>query len=280
MFRFVLALAASAFAYTDLFAPLTIEHIGSSAYLDTIRVTTTLVNKGTTTAYSPLYPTPYTVVVVGVDSFNIESHQIPSIQAGYYWEFVDTMVVIMGAHSIQTWCDPLGAWGESGGEKVNNVRSQAFNFRPTIQIVRDTVVIYDTLEVHDTLKVVQKDTVTITERDTIKVVNFDTVKVTLHDTTRITILDTIIKNDTIRIVSRDTVIKHDTVKYCPPTQAMAKTASAPPRPEVHAAVYNAVGQLVWEGPLRQGGYPPIRLKQGLHILVQNGQVHRFRVAYK
>jgi hypothetical protein len=262
MLKIILLLAVSAFSYPDLYAPLTIDLIGKSKLFDTILVTTDLVNKGTTTAYSPIYPSTYTAVNVGVDSFNIRLHYAASIQAGYFYEFYDTIVVIGGPHSIQTWCDPLGRWAEGGGEVNNNVRSQYFNFRP--QIIRDTILLIDTLVVRDTLKIVQKDTV----------------KITLRDTLRISIRDTIIKNDTIRVVQRDTVIKTDTIKvYTPPT-TFAKTSGSYLKPIVHTTVYNSVGQPVWSGLAPQGGFPQVRLKQGLHLIVQGDNARRFRVAYK
>ncbi len=251
----------SIWALPDLFAPLSIDLIGKSQLFDTILVTTDLVNKGTSTAYSPTYPSKYLAVSIGVDSFNIRSHDAASVMPGYFIEFKDTLVVIGGPHSIQTWCDPLIKWGESGGGINNNVRSQYFNFRP--QIIRDTIILIDTLIVRDTLKIVQKDTVNITLRDTV----------------RISITDTITKFDTVRVVQRDTIIKTDTVKvYQPPT--FAKTSGKYLRPNVETTVYNAFGQPVWSGIAPQGGFPQVRLKQGIHLIVQGKEARRFRVAYK
>jgi hypothetical protein len=261
MLKIVLLLAVSVFSYPDLYAPLTIDLKSSSQYFDTIIVTTDLINKGSTPAFSPLYPTTYTALSVGVDSFNIRVHSVASIQPGYFLEFADTIIVIGGPHSIQTWCDPLGKWGEGGAEVNNNVRSQYFNFRP--QIIRDTILLIDTVVVRDTLKIVQKDTV----------------KITLKDTLRISIRDTIIKNDTIRVVQRDTVIKTDTIKvYLSPT--FAKTSGSYIKPNVQTMVYNAIGQPVWSGLAPQGGFPSVRLKQGLHLIIQGNDARRFRVAYK
>lgn len=256
----IAVLASKSPALPDLVAPFDIRLINSSAFFDTLEIRSYLLNKGTTTAFSPLYPEDYPVLTVGVDSFNIRGHDMVSLSAGYYREFVDTIVVIQGPGSIHSWCDLLRAWDEGAGQINNNVRSQAFNFHP--KIIRDTVVLYDTLVIRDTLKIVEKDTVIITLKDTI----------------RVTVRDTIIKKDTIRVTIRDTVIRVDTVKYCPPT--LAKAGRFGRGPAVASVVYNAVGQPVWRGSLPVGEYPPVRLKQGLHLLVQGQRAHRFRVAYK
>jgi hypothetical protein len=231
----LLALVASVpRAAVDLVAPFDVRLLGSNVLFDTVEITTYLLNKGTTQAVSPVALSPYLAVAIGVDSFNIRSHDIYTLSPGYYLDFTDTITVIRGAHSFHTWCDPLGAWNESN--ENNNVRSQAVNYRPAV--IFDTIVLYDTLVIRDTVRI--------------------------HDTVKVTV--------------RDTVIKKDTVKYCPPS--MAKASAAALRPAVASTVYNAIGQPVWAGALREGEYPPIRLKQGLHLLVQGARVHRFRVAYK
>lgn len=256
-----LCLASRLFALPDFIAPFDLRLIHSSTLFDTVEVTTYLINKGTTVATSPLYPSPYTAVSVGVDSFNIRTHDVYTLSAGFYLEFKDTITIIRGAHSFHTWCDPLVAFNESNVN--NNVRSQPVNYHPAV--VRDTIVLYDTLVRVDTLKTIQKDTVKIVERDTLRITERDTIRITLRDTIRAT--------DTVRVVVRDTI-------YIPQVPSLAKASARLARPAVQTEVYNAIGQLVWSGRLRDGEYPPVRLKQGLHLLVQGSRAHRFRVAYR
>jgi hypothetical protein len=263
MLKWIMVLAGVSYSAVDLKAPFDVRKLGSSALFDTVEISTFLINDGSTTAISPLYPSTYSAVTVGTDTLaNLRLHSVATINPKSYWSFVDTLVVIRGPFTISTWCDPLHAWGEGGYEVGNNVRSQAFNFHPTIQVVIDTVVLYDTLRIRDTLKVVEKDTVSIT----------------LHDTTRVTVTDTIFQKDTIRVTVRDTVVKKDTVKYCPPT--LAKAASRASQAPVASVVYNAAGVKVWEGLLLPGAYPPAGLRAGLHLIVQGDQARRFRIAYR
>lgn len=252
----------ASFANVDFKAPFDVRKLGSTNLFDTVEVTSYLINDGTSAGTSPLFPSPYPALSVGVDSFNIRGHSIASLNGKTYLVLLDTVVVVRGPFTIFSWCDPLHAWGESGGEVVNNVRSQAFNFHPAIQQIHDTTVVYDTLRFRDTLQVVEKDTI----------------RINLHDTTRVTVLDTIFQHDTIRVVVRDTIVKRDTIRIGPPT--LAKAASLKYLVPTASTVYNAAGVVVWEGLLLPGAYPPAGLRPGLHLIVQGERARRFRVAYR
>ncbi len=240
MYRIIFLLAVSVFATPDLVAPFTVDLLNSkSAYFDTIQVTTYLQNRGNVA--TPIQSFNWTAVSIGVDSFTIDAHQIyagNSLNPNNFFEFKDTVQIIKGPFSIHTNADPLQISGEGGGDKVNNVRSQSFNFHP--KIIQDTILLIDTLRIHDT------------------------VKVAIHDTVKITL--------------RDTVIKRDTIKYCPPT--LAKTSGRFLKPLVSTTVFNARGQPEWTGMVLEGEFPQVRLKQGLHLLIQGQQVRRFQVVYK
>lgn len=153
-------------AQPDLVAPFTVDLLSSShALWDTIEVTTWLINKGDLTAWSPLYPSDYTALSLGFDSLQLRNHSIPYLDAGYYVEFIDTLVVMKAPFCVVTWCAPLGEFGEGGGQKVNNVRGVAFDFYPetvydtTYILVYDTVIVHDTTVTTDTL--VMHDTVVV-----------------------------------------------------------------------------------------------------------------------
>jgi hypothetical protein len=259
--KWLLLFCSAIGATPDLIAPFTVDLIRKGSFIDSIEVTTYLVNNGTSVA-APTYPNFLLDVSIGIDSFQVRSHSTLFLTTGNVLIYKDTIATIAGPFSITTWCDPLHAWGEGGGELVNNVRSQAYNFHPTILLLHDTTVVYDTLRFHDTLKVVEKDTV----------------KINLHDTTRVTLRDTIFQRDTIRVVIRDTVIKRDTIRVGPPT--LAKAASLAYQKPVASIVYDAVGVKVWEGMLQPGGYPPAGLRPGLHLIVQGDKARRFRIAYR
>lgn len=263
MIKWFMLLAVSVSAAPDLVAPFTIDLKSNKGVWDTIIVTTYLGNVGTTATLPQTFDA--TIFSAGVDSFNLFGHRIPAtlvLNPGSMVVYRDTLTVRPGPFSIFTWCDPLGFLGEGGGELVNNVRSQAYNFYPTVRQIHDTTVVYDTLRFRDTLRIVEKDTI----------------RITLHDTTRVSVTDTIFQQDTIRVVVRDTVVKKDTVKYCPPT--LAKAGSVARLVPVASVVYTAAGVKVWEGSLPLGGYPPSGLRPGLHLIVQGDQTRRFRVAYR
>ena len=150
MLRIVLLLAASVMAGPDLVAPFTVDLVSTKHPLwDTVQVTAYLLNLGSTD--TPVHTFDAVILDVRMDSvpFGPKSHSIPTglvLGAGKSVVLASQGIVPKGPFSIATWCDPLGHFGEGGGQVANNVRSQAYNFYP--KVIRDTVKVV----VHDTVK--------------------------------------------------------------------------------------------------------------------------------
>lgn len=147
MLKCILLIAGTACATPDLVAPFTVDLISQQGALDTIIVTTYLTNIGN--AETTVRTFDAQIVSIGIDSLNIRGHQIPAnkvLSPGGLVIYKDTIAMIPHPFSIFTWCDPLGSLGEGGGEVVNNVRTQGYNYYP--QVIRDTV----RVAVHDTVQ--------------------------------------------------------------------------------------------------------------------------------
>jgi hypothetical protein len=277
---FILVITALGYSYPDLVCPLGWKHIGSTSnkLIDSFEVHSYLQNRGDQTATSPLYPSEYSALTIGVDSFNIKNHSIITLNAGYFREFVDTITVLAISFSVHSHCDPLGYF-QNGWNVNNDVYSYGVNIHPTIKYDTVTLVHYDTVNqsfyVHDTTRI--KDTLRITTQ--------------IHDTLRIVtqIRDTIIKSDTLRITKTDTLRftksdtvyridtlwKHDTLK----TSAAPLAGLAKQRSKVYGEIYNVIGQCVWKGYEIEGAIPRIKYSQGIHVLIQGSKRKMFRVLY-
>jgi hypothetical protein len=249
----VLFLAGLGFSYPDLVCPLGWKYLGStsSKIIDSFEVHSYLENRGDQAAVSPLYPSSYMAVAIGVDSLNYMSHPIISLSAGYFQEFVDTITVIAVPFSLHSHADPIGKF-QNGWNVINDVYSYAIDIHPTIKFDTVRIVLIDTLKLHDTTRI------------------NDTLRITLHDTTKITL------KDTVRITKTDTLTVHDTLQ---------KTALRFAKVRVHNAVvfgeiYNIRGQKVWTGFSEIGTFPTMKLAEGMHLLVQGEKKVRFRVLYK
>jgi hypothetical protein len=245
------------FAYCDLFAPATVRMLSDKHPLwDTIEITTSVENISTTdTAKSPLYPSDFTVLKVGIDSLWFGNlHRAYKFQPWSFTIYKDTAIVLKTPFSLYTWIDPLHAWNEGGAEVYNNVLSWTYNFHPEIT--------------YDTVRLVLTDTL----RDTVR----------LHDTLTIVRRDTIIHKDTLTLTKRDTLIHNDTIVVYDtiyPTAGMTKKIYAAMRPAVHTEIYNIVGQLVWNGNSPEGIIPRIKLPQGTCMMIQGDKRKLLKVSY-
>ena len=279
---FVLAITALGFSYPDLVCPLGWKYLGSTAnkIIDTFEVHSYLQNRGDSIAISPLYPSSYTALIIGVDSLNYKSHSIVTLSPGYFLEFIDTIAVLAAPFSIHSHCDPIGYF-QNHWNVVNDVYSYGINIHPTIQFDTITIVHYDTVNqtfyFHDTTRI--KDTIRITTQ--------------IHDTLRIVtqIRDTVIKSDTIRTIKTDTLRftksdtvyhidtlwKHDTLKI---TNAKQLAKNIAPRNMVYGEIYNILGQCVWKGTCEEGIFPRIKFAQGTHLFIQGNKRKLFKVVYK
>jgi hypothetical protein len=252
-FLIVLLLAITGFSYPDLVCPLGWKYLSSTSdkIIDSFEVYSYLENRGDLAAVSPVYPSSYISLVIGVDSFNIRNHSIVSLSAGYFQEFVDTIAVLALPFSIHSHCDPLG--GIQNGWNVNNdVYSYAINIHPSIVFDTVRIVLIDTLRLHDTTKI------------------NDTLRITLHDTTKITL------KDTIRITKTDTITVHDTLQKTQIGLAKGKALNA----SIYGEIYNIRGQEVWAGYSEVGAFPSMKLAEGMHLFVQGKRKIPFRVLYR
>lgn len=150
MFRIVLLLAASAFSFSDLVGPFTVDVISTKNPLwDTIQVTTYVSNIGTTKTITNT--SDFQVASVGIDSFfPLKNHVMPAnffLSAGGLAVFKDTLIAFHGPFAIVTQVDPIHVFQEYA--IGNDTRSQGYNFYPTI--IRDTLLLVDTLLIHDTV---------------------------------------------------------------------------------------------------------------------------------
>jgi hypothetical protein len=93
-----------------------------------------------------------------------------------------------------------------------------------------------------------------------------------------TVHDTVLLIDTLKLAVHDTVkiTVHDTVKIA--SAAAPKFSAAVV--SVPSTVYDAIGRPEWSGMLAPGGFPMVKLHEGLHLIVQGASARRFRVAYK
>ncbi len=259
---FALSISSAA---PDLVPFFRVTQIHSSSVFDSILVESAVINNGSTASYSQTID--LAVISIGKDSLTpLKYHNIPAnyvINSGSFMSFKDTLQVIPIVFSINVYVDPLGYLD---GFKGNNVTSQAYNFHP--QQVHDTitVVLYDTVNttttLHDTLKTVTHDTTKLTITDTLITHIRDTIKITLRDTIKI--------HDTTKVVV------HDTVKTPTKIKGLGKFAAQ----DVYTTIYNSMGSIVWTGYLPTGGYPKVKLLQGLHLAVQGQKRYAFRVVYK
>jgi len=240
MLRLILAMAACAHAAVDLVAPFTVDLISTKHPLWDTVLITTYL---TNRGADPTTSHTFnaTIMAVKIDSFVVGGSN-HDIPAGY---------VLNGGSFVEVQDIAIAPKGPFAvATWTDPLRFMGEGGGEAVNNVRSAAynfypdVVFDTVVLYDTLIV----------RDTLRI------------------------RDTVKVTVRDTVIKTDTVKFCPPT--MAKVSAAALRPAVPTTVYNAIGQPVWAGPLREGEYPPVRLRQGIHILVQGSRVHRFRVAYK
>jgi hypothetical protein len=252
-FLIVLILAGIGFSYPDLVCPLGWKYLGSTSdrIIDSFEVHSYLENRGDQAAVSPLYPSSFMAVAIGVDSFNYKSHSIISLSAGYFSEFVDTITVIALPFSIHSHADPIGSF-QNGYNVINDVYSYSINIHPTIVFDTVRIVLIDTLKLHDTTRI------------------NDTLRITLHDTTKITL------KDTIRITKTDTITVHDTLQKTPIRLAKGKA----PNPSIYGEIYNIRGQKVWAGYSEAGAFPSMKLAEGMHLFVQGKRKIPFRVLYR
>jgi hypothetical protein len=204
-------IAGGAQAAPDLSASVYASLLSSAdPVVDTVVVTSTVFNNGTSDAVNANGPLKYLDVVV--DGLSVASHSVPQntpITVSDFLQHFDTVVVIKSAFSLMAWADPERVSGEEAGSFADNLTSLAYSFHA---IVVDTVYI----------------------------------------------------------------------DSCPPTGIRPFAGAARPGRgvAVPSKVYNAVGQVVWQGRAPQGVLPAESLRPGLYLLVQGAKTRHFRVMRK